>query len=133
MSKLKELIARGELSVEELVAVSEEDAATKSKLVERAKLVIKGLEACKQTLHIPNGEIDVECYYYENAKFNYKAWGIYYDDGFLYLYSNLVGSTKIVDLNDAADVFMALDDFLFGIGNDLERFLSQQIEKASQK
>ena len=54
MNKLAKLVADGNVSVEEL--------SEATKLIERAELVVKGLEACKKTVLFPLGETEVSCY-----------------------------------------------------------------------
>ena len=60
MNKLATLIANGSITVEELASAHE--------LIERAELVMKGIEACKKTLLFPVNTSSIDCYSYMDCK-----------------------------------------------------------------
>lgn len=59
MNKLATLIAKGEITVEELVSAKE--------LIERAELVTNGIKACRKTLMFPFGVSEINCYSYTDS------------------------------------------------------------------
>ncbi len=126
MNKLVQMIVEGKITVEELAGASE--------LIERAKLVKEGLEACKKNIKFPLGETStVSCYRFMDRAGEYEAWGECTIDGMFTCHSNWGGNHVIGSCNITSykDVFMALDDEKLGI--DLKRFLRQQIEQANPK
>ena len=122
MGKLSELIAKGEISVEELASASE--------LIERAKLVKEGIEACKKNISFPLATIEVPCYSYTDRAGEYSAWGSCTRDGIFRCWCNWGGDHEIgrVNLLDFAEVFKAFENE--ELAHNLKRFLTEQIEKA---
>ena len=122
MNKLAKMIADGSISVKEL--------SEAAKLIERAELVVKGLEACKKNIAIPLGESEVSCYIYTDRAGEYSAWGHCTSDGTFICYCNWGGNHEIgrCNLLDFKDVFMAFENEEFA--HDLKRFLTEQIENA---
>ena len=122
MKKLVELVADGELRVEELSRLPE--------LIERAKLVLQAMEACRKTICFPLGVQELKCYEFEQFG-EYHAWGLVSPDGYFTCWSNWGGDHRIgwVSLNNAASLFLALEDPDFA--PDLTRFLKEQIEKVT--
>ncbi len=123
MNRLAGLIANGTITVEEL--------ANAQDLIERAKLVTQGLEACKKTLAFPLGVKEINCYSYIDSAGEYEAWGQCTIDGIFTCYCNWGGNHVIgrCNLANFAEVFTAFDNDEFA--SDLQRFLLQQIKKAS--
>ena len=122
MSKLLDLLKKGEITLEEITAVPD--------LIERAKFVQQALEACKKTLLFPMGSITIPCYNYTDSAGEYEAWGEISHNGVLTMWSNWGGNHQIgqVNLNQPYDILKSLDDKEFG--HDLKRFLDEQIKKA---
>ena len=122
MGRLVEKIANEEITVEELANVS--------KLIERAKLVTKGVEACKRTLVFPFGTNEVNCYGYVDSAGEYESWGSCTIDGTFTCYNNWGGNhpSGRCNLCDSKDVFMAFENKEFA--PDLKRFLLEQIRKS---
>lgn len=122
MNKLAALLADGKITVEDL--------ANSSELIDRAKLVTEGIEACKKTLIFPLGTKEINCYSYTDSAGEYSAWGTCTFDGIFTCSCNWGGNHIIgsCDLNSFYNTFMAFqkDDF----ATDLSRFLNEQIEKA---
>jgi hypothetical protein len=123
MNKLAELIANGEIMVEELAGAPE--------LIERAKLVKEGLEACKKNIKFPLGTSSVSCYRYMDRHGEYEAWGECTIAGTFTCSTNwggnhVVGSCNITNYKET---FLAFDKKEFA--QNLERFLRQQIEQAN--
>lgn len=123
MNKLATLIARGEISIEELAKATE--------LIDRAKLVTEGIEACKKTISFPFGCTEVDCYHYIDSAGEYESWGKCTINGLFICSSNWGGPHVIgrCNLTDYAEVFMAFENHEFE--NDLKRFLELQIETAA--
>lgn len=123
MNKLANLIANGEITVEELANATE--------LIERAELVTKGIEACKKTIVFSLGKKEIECYSYMDSAGEYQAWGSCTNDGVFTCSCNWGGNHVIgsCNLTDYKDVFMAFENSEFK--HDLRRFLTWQIEKAN--
>ena len=122
MNRLAEMIAKGEISVEEL--------ATARDLISRAELVVAGIEACKKTIVFPLGETTVNCYQYTDNAGEYEAWGTCSSDGVFKCSCNWGGNHQIGSCNLLIfeSVFMAFENRDFS--HDLKRFLKRQIEKA---
>ena len=122
MGKLATMVANGEISIEELVGATE--------LIERAKLVTEGIDACKKTIRFPLGSDEVECYSYWDTAGEYHSWGTCKSDGTFTCCCNWGGNhqTGQCNLTNYSEVFNSFDisDFKY----DLQRFLEQQIEKA---
>ena len=123
MNKLAKLIANGEITVDELANAHE--------LIERAQLVLKGLNACKSTIMFPLGITEVNCYSYTDFAGEYASWGTCNKDGLFTCFSNWGGNHVIgqCNLTNFTEVFMAFENAEFK--HDLGRFLLQQIEKAN--
>lgn len=124
MNKLANLIATGEITVEELANAKE--------LIERAELVITGLKACEKTIKFSFGVSEINCYSYMDSAGEYESWGTCTRDGIFTCSCNWGGNhvTGQCDLTNFADVFTAFDNSEFC--HDLKRFLSQQIKKAAE-
>lgn len=124
MSKLAELIAKGEIPAEELL---EADV-----LIKRAEFVKNALEACKKTIKFSLGEQKVSCYEYCDFSGDYSSWGECTLDGFLIFYTNHEGEHEIgrCNLNSFEDVFNAISNS--AISFDLCRFLQEQIAKVQK-
>ena len=122
MMKLANLIANGTISVEDLANAAE--------LIERAKFVREGLEACKKTLLFPLGTDKLNCYEYIDRAGEYSSWGTVTCDGIFTCWCNWGGNHEIgrVDLTNPGEVFMTFENQEFA--HDLKRFLKEQIEKA---
>ena len=125
MNKLATMVANGEITVEELANIE--------KLIERAKLVKNGVEACKKTITFPLGKSRINCYSYMDSAGEYEAWGSVSIDGTFICDTNWGGTHEIgrCNINDFKDVFMAFENGEFAA--DLARFLNQQIEKANSE
>lgn len=125
MTNLVNLINNGTITIEEL--------AQAPQLIERAQLVIKGLEACKKTIKFNLGVTNVSCYSYTDRAGEYSSWGDCTVDGVFTCYCNWGGNHQIgqVNLLDSAAVFAAFNNSEFS--HDLERFLKEQIEAATKK
>ena len=123
MNKLANLIANGEITVEELANAGE--------LIERAELVSKGLKACKRTILFPFGTDEISCYSYMDSAGEYQSWGSCTKDGVFTCSCNWGGNheTGKCNLTNFTEVFMAFENDEFA--HDLRRFLLQQIEKAN--
>lgn len=123
-NKLSTMIANGEISIEELAGATE--------LIERAKLVTEGIEACKKTISFPFGSNEVNCYHYMDSAGEYESWGTCTTDGMFTCSCNWGGNhvTGRCNLTDYADVFKAFDNHEFE--HDLRRFLQFQIKKATE-
>jgi hypothetical protein len=121
MNKLAELIANGEITVDELADAEE--------LIVRAKLVTQGIEACKKNIVFPLASSSVSCYRY-TAFGEYEAWGECTIAGTFTCFSNWGGNHEIgrCNLTNFKEVFLAFDQKEFG--GDLKRFLEEQVEKA---
>lgn len=121
-NKLAELIANGVITVEELAGAP--------MLIERAKLVDEGVKACQKTLLFPLGSDKLRCYDYTDHAGEYQAWGDVSRDGLFTCWTNWCGKHEIgrVNLMDPKDVFMMLEENK-EFAPDLERFLTEQIEK----
>lgn len=124
MNKLAKLVANGRITVEELASAND--------LIERAKLVRDGIEACLKTISFPLGASEVECYYYMDKAGEYTAWGDCNQDGIFTCLCNWGGNHVIgeCDLTNFAEVFMAFENEEFG--ENLRRFLKAQIDKANE-
>lgn len=124
MNNLAKMIATGKISIEELAGATE--------LIERAKLVTEGIEACKKTISFPLGCIEVNCYHYMDSAGEYESWGTCTTDGIFTCSCNWGGNhvTGSCNLTDYADVFSAFENCEFE--QDLRRFLKWQIEKAAK-
>ena len=120
MNKLANLIANGKITVEEL--------ASAQNLIERAKLVTTGIEACKKTILFPIGVHEIQCYSFEDSFGEYHSWGNCTIDGIFTCYSNWGGQHVIgtCNLTNFEDVFMGFENSEFE--SDLSRFLRIQIE-----
>lgn len=123
MNKLATLIAKGEITVEEL--------ASAKKLIERADLVTNGIKACSKTLVFPFGVSEINCYSYTDSAGEYEAWGTCTSDGTFTCSCNWGGNHVVgrCNLTNFTEVFMAFENSEFAY--DLHRFLLQQIEKAN--
>ena len=123
MNKLAKLIAEGTITVEEL--------ANAEKLIERAKLVTEGINACKKTLVFPFGTKEITCYEYTDSAGEYSSWGSCTNDGVFTCSCNWGGNHKTgsCNLTNFSEVFMAFENNEFA--HDLAKFLRQQIEKAN--
>lgn len=121
MNKIAELIANGNITVEELA-----DAKT---LIERAQLVKEGIEACKKTIVFPVGVKNIDCYSYTDRAGEYQSSGRYEHDGTFTCSCNWGGNHVIgkCNLTNFSEVFMAFENTEFE--NDLKRFLLEQINK----
>ena len=121
-TKLASLIADGTITVDELAEARD--------LIERAKLVKAGIEACKKNIIFPLGEVVVQCYHYTDCAGEYSSWGTCTYNGWFSCSCNWGGDHIIGQCNlfDFKDVFMAFETGEFA--SDLERFLRQQIKKA---
>ena len=122
-NKLAEMIANGSITVEELAGATE--------LIERAKLVKEGIEACKKTIVFHLGESSVNCYSYTDRAGEYEAWGHCTIAGTFSCSCNWGGTHKIGECNitNFKETFMAFENDDFAA--DLKRFLQQQINKVS--
>ncbi len=120
--KLVSLIANGTISVADL--------ANAPTLIERAKLVNDGIDACTKTLCFPFGKDEIQAYSYMDRAGEYESWGTVSHDGIFTCWCNWGGNHEIgrVNLLSANDVFMAFENSEFAA--DLKRFLSEQISKA---
>lgn len=120
-NKLANLIANGEISVEELAKATD--------LINRANLVVEGIVACKKTLVFPVGTTEIHCYSYMDRAGEYSAWGSCTSDGIFRCSCNWGGTHEIgrVNLMSFKDVFLAFDNNEFE--HNLRRFLKEQIEK----
>lgn len=120
--KLANLIANGTISIEDL--------ANAPDLIERAKLVHRGIEACTKTILFPFGTNELHCYDYTDRAGEYSSWGTVTRDGIFTCWCNWGGNHEIgkVNLTKPAEVFMALENSEFAY--DLKRFLNEQIQKA---
>ena len=97
---------------------------------EREKFVREGMKACRSTITFPLGENEAECYSYTDPKGNYSSWGNCTLDGDFVCFSDwggipLIGKCNLFDFSDIIKALEKKDKF----SEDLERFLSQQIEK----
>ena len=121
MGKLLEMIARGEISAEELANASE--------LINRAAFVKEGIEACQKTILFPLGTKEIKCYEYTDSAGEYQAWGTCRNDGLFSCYCNWGGNHLIgeCNLSNFEEVFKSLDNKEFK--HDLQRFLNLQISK----
>lgn len=124
MNKLANLLINNEITAEELANIPE--------LIERAKLVQDGTEACKKTFLFPLGVSSIECYSYKGIAGEYQAWGTCDISGNFICYTNWGGNHKIGECNltNPAEVFLAFENSEFA--NDLRRFLQQQIDEAAK-
>ena len=122
MGKLKELIATGEISVEEVKDARE--------LIERAELVAQGIKACKKVMLFPLGTSSVDCYSYMDSAGEYEAWGVCTSDGTFTCFCNWGGNHEIgrCNLTSFEEVFKAFDNDEFA--SDLNRFLKEKIKEA---
>jgi len=120
--KLATLIANGTITIEDLANAPE--------LIERAKLVRDGLDACAKTLLFPFGTNELHCYSYTDRAGEYSSWGSVTIDGIFTCWSNWGGNHEIgkINLNKPTEVFLAFGNSEFA--HDLKRFLNEQIEKA---
>ncbi len=121
-NKLANLIANGEISVEELAKATD--------LINRANLVVEGIAACKKTLVFPVGTTEIDCYSYMDKAGEYSAWGSCTNDGIFRCFCNWGGNHEIgrVSLMSFRNVFLAFENSEFE--DNLRRFLKEQIEKA---
>lgn len=124
MSKLAELIAKGEIPAEELL---EADV-----LIKRAEFVKKALDACKKTIKFSLGENNVSCYEFCDFSGDYSSWAECTYEGFLIFYTNHESEHEIgrCNLNSFEDVFNAISNS--AISFDLCRFLQEQIAKVQK-
>lgn len=124
MNNLAKMIADGKITVEEL--------ASAGKLIERAKLVLEGINACKKTLVFPLGTSEIHCYDFTDSSGEYSAWGTCDSSGIFKCYCNWGGDHLIgeCDLNSFSSVFMAFENG--DMDHNLRHFLKQQIEKAKK-
>lgn len=122
MNNLAKLITDGKITVEDL--------ANGAELIERAKFVKEGLEACKKTLKFPIGETTISCYSYMDSAGEYEAWGECTNAGVFTCSCNWGGNHQIGGCNllDFKDVFLAFENSNFA--PDLKRFLEFQIRKS---
>ena len=120
MNTLAQLIADGAITIDDL--------ANGTELIERAKFVKEGLAACKQTLKFPMGITEIECYHYLNSAGEYEACGRVTNDGIFTCSCNWGGWHVIgrCNLTNFEDVFMAFEKSDFA--PDLKRFLEFQIK-----
>lgn len=120
--KLTELIANGTVTIEDLANAPE--------LIERAKFVKEGLEACRKTLVFPIGVLEQPCYDYTDRAGEYSSWGSVTNNGIFTCWCNWGGNHEIgkLNLNHDEEVFLAFDNT--ELACDLKRFLNEQIEKA---
>lgn len=118
---LAQMIANGTISIEEL--------ANANTLIERAKLVNDGVNACSKTLLFPLGVNELSCYDYTDRAGEYVAWGTVSRSGIFTCWCNWGGNHQIgqVDLTKPAEVFMAFENSEFA--HDLKRFLKEQIQE----
>jgi hypothetical protein len=125
MNKLMQLISDGHITVEDITNIPV--------IIERAKLVKAGLEACSKTIVFPLGEAEVFRYDYTDMAGEYHSWGKVANNGYLTIYSNWGGDHRIcyVNLLDATEVLVAMDDD--EARYDLTRFLTERIDKANGK
>ena len=123
MNTLAELIANGTITVEELASATE--------LIERAKLVTEGVEACKKTISFPFGSTRINCFKQMHGDADY--WAECTVEGNFTAYSNWGGNhiTGTCNLNNFENVFKSFenDDFAY----IHKKFLQEQIRKASAK
>lgn len=122
MTTLQDLITDGYIGVEDLASAKE--------LVDRAELVINGIEACKRTLAFPLGTSRIKCYAFADTAKEYESNGYLTADGTFTCYCNCGKhfSTHLCNLMNPKEVFMAFENREFA--DDLRRFLLQQISKA---
>ena len=123
LNKLAEMINKGEILVEDLANAGE--------LIDRARLIRDGIDACRKTLVFPIGQTRVRCYHYVDSAGEYEAWGFVTWDGTFSCCSNWGGNHQVgkVNLFKFEEVFMAFENEDFA--PDLSRFLREQIEKAN--
>ena len=124
MNKLVNMIANGEITVEELAAAKN--------IIEQAELVSKGIEACKKTIAFPLGTDTLQCYCYTDAAGEYSAWAQLEKNGMIIFFSNWGGNheTGHFNLLSFRETFLAFDNE--DLANDLKDFLLKQIEKAEK-
>lgn len=122
MNKLATLIANGEISVQELASGYE--------LIERARLVTDGINACKKMINFPLGVNSVTCYRYTDSFGEYEAWADCTPDGTVTFYCNWGGNRQIAQLNitNYSDVFLGFENS--ELNGDLARFLKRKIEES---
>ncbi len=125
MNKLETLIANGAIDLEEL--------AEATALIERAKLVSAGIEACKKTITIPLGSDSVSCYNYMDSFGEYESWANCGKDGVVIFYSNWGGNHEIgrCNITSFEDVYKAFSNM--ELAHDLKRFLEGKIEEEKSK
>lgn len=125
MNKIEDLIANGTITVKDLVEATE--------LIERAKLVSAGIEACKKTITIPLGSDSVSCYNYMDRFGEYESWAKCEKDGRVTFYSNWGGNHEIGSCNITSfeEVYKAFSNT--ELASDLKRFLKQKIEESEKK
>ncbi len=122
---LIQMVANSTISVEELEKAPE--------LIERARLVNQGIEACKKNLLFPWGVDKLNCYEYTDNAGEYSAWGTFNREGIFVCYCNWGGNHEIgrVNFNSPKEVFLAFENNDFQ--HDLTRFLKSQISESKRK
>ena len=125
MNKLAIAIEKGELTVEELASAKE--------LIERAELVINGIEACKKTLLFPLGVNSINCFSHMDTVKEYESWGKCTIDGTFTCFCNLKGNqvTHRCNLMNFSEVFMAFENTEFA--EELRMFLLKQIDMVNRE
>lgn len=119
MNKLAEIVANGEIDVEELNRASE--------FIERAQFVKDAIEACKKTIVFPLGTEGIKCYFNEKRG-SKKVWGYCTVAGIFKLSGHFKFPGEYdINILSFKEVFLALDTE--DISEDLRSFLEQQIEK----
>lgn len=119
---IKELVKSGKVKLEKIDKIQME--------LDRARIIVKGMDACRKNIMFPIKTKNVQCYSNRTLKPGFEIWGTCTSSGVFSCYSNVSGDNLIgkCDLTDFESIFNAMDSIEFN--NILRDFFNEQIAKA---
>lgn len=123
MKKLAQMLANGEITIKDLSDASD--------LIQRAKLITDGIEACKKGIFLfPWGKNTIQVYEFSGGESHH--WATFTQDGELVFYTNWGGDhqTGRCNLNDVQSVYECFENN--ETKDDIKRFLTESIQKTKK-